>query len=96
LPTKLFFKSYGIKIGLQGFLFGNGTIVLIFRCAANPHKTVLLNGIQKALGDKRRFILLQFLFESILLSTFGVIIAGIVPAISTARLDLVEAIRTGM
>ena len=96
-----------------------------------------LIGIQKSLGAKRRFILSQFLFESIILALFGGLfgllfvwiasiiansvtedftfvlsssnvllgtsisatiglIAGIVPAIIAAKLDPVEAIRTGM
>jgi putative ABC transport system permease protein len=95
-----------------------------------------LIGIQKSLGAKNRFILFQFLFESIILCVFGGIIglllvwliaviltnvvgfefvlgfgniilgtsisivigiiAGILPAIAAARLDPVEAIRTGM
>ncbi|MFP9112605.1 ABC transporter permease [Flavobacterium sp. RHBU_3] len=93
-------------------------------------------GIQKSLGAKSRFILMQFLFEAIILSLLGGIvgilmvwgitivltkvlefefvlsfgnillgtflsvviglISGIIPAISAARLDPVEAIRTGM
>lgn len=96
-----------------------------------------LIGIQKSLGAKRRFILSQFLFESIILALFGGLfgllfvwlgtviantffddftfilsssnvfigtsvsagiglLAGIIPAIIAARLDPVEAIRTGM
>jgi putative ABC transport system permease protein len=95
-----------------------------------------LIGIQKSLGAKNKFILFQFLFESIILCVFGGIIglllvwliaviltnvvgfefvlgfgniilgtsisiiigviAGILPAIAAARLDPVEAIRTGM
>ncbi|TGD57365.1 ABC transporter permease [Flavobacterium humi] len=95
-----------------------------------------LIGIQKSLGAKNKFILLQFLFEAIILSVFGGIIgiflvwliallltnaldfefvlsfwnitlgaglaafigliSGILPAISAARLDPVEAIRSGM
>lgn len=96
-----------------------------------------LIGIQKSLGAKSRFILSQFLFESIILAVFGGLfgllfvwlgtvvanlvsedfqfilslkniilgtsisaiiglIAGIIPAYVAARLDPVEAIRTGM
>ncbi|MEP0479824.1 MAG: FtsX-like permease family protein [Nonlabens sp.] len=96
-----------------------------------------LIGIQKSLGAKRRFILSQFLFESIILALFGGLfgllfvwlgtllanamaedftfvlssynvllgtsvsagiglVAGIIPAFIAARLDPVEAIRTGM
>ena len=93
-------------------------------------------GIQKSLGAKSRFILMQFLFEAVILSLLGGVIgilmvwgiatvaskvldfefilsftnifigsglsiiigliSGILPAISAARLDPVEAIRTGM
>ncbi len=94
-------------------------------------------GIQKALGAKNRFILLQFLFESVLLSIIGGlvgiflvwigikiisvslddfhismsignvilgivissiigVIAGLLPAWKAAKLNPVEAIRTGM
>ncbi|MDR2223257.1 MAG: ABC transporter permease [Flavobacteriaceae bacterium] len=95
-----------------------------------------LIGIQKAIGAKRRFILYQFLFESIILSLIGGVvglllvgliavlvssivdfdfslslmnvviglglsmiiglIAGLLPAQSAAKLDPVEAIRSGM
>ncbi|RZA08690.1 MAG: ABC transporter permease, partial [Moraxellaceae bacterium] len=95
-----------------------------------------LIGIQKALGAKNRFILLQFLFEAVILSLIGGIVgmlmvwgvaaiassvldfefvlsfgnimlgaglsaaigllAGILPANSAAKLDPVEAIRSGM
>lgn len=95
-----------------------------------------LIGIQKSLGAKNHFILLQFLFESIILSVLGGmiglflvwiiamilsnalefefvlslkniilgtslsaaigLISGILPAINAAKLDPVEAIRTGM
>ncbi|MES2485432.1 MAG: FtsX-like permease family protein, partial [Bacteroidota bacterium] len=93
-------------------------------------------GIQKALGAKSRFILLQFLFEAIILSLIGGavgmlmvwgvatlatklldfefvlgagniilgtslsaligLLSGILPANSAAKLDPVEAIRSGM
>lgn len=95
-----------------------------------------LIGIQKSLGAKNRFILLQFLFEAVILSVIGGLIglllvwsitvglsalldfefvlsltnvvigsllsaaiglvSGIVPALGAAKLDPVEAIRTGM
>ena len=95
-----------------------------------------LIGIQKSLGAKNRFILLQFLFEAVILAIIGGLIglvlvffasliasqfsgdfqfilspmnmfigtiisaaigliSGILPAISAARLDPVEAIRSG-
>ncbi|MXN91874.1 FtsX-like permease family protein [Flavobacterium sp. Sd200] len=93
-------------------------------------------GIQKSLGAKNRFILMQFLFEAVLLSLVGGVVglimvwgcatiasgildfefilspanvllgtglsaiigllSGILPAISAAKLDPVEAIRSGM
>jgi len=127
----------GIGAGIGGFalLVGGFGIANIMFVSVKERTNLI--GIQKALGAKRRFILLQFLFESILLSIFGGligllfvwlitvglssvvdsfefvlsfknialglggafvigIVAGVVPAIGAARLDPVEAIRTGM
>ncbi len=125
----------GWGIGAFSLLVGGFGIANIMFVSVKERTNLI--GIQKALGAKRRFILLQFLFESVMLSIFGGliglvfvwvvtlalsaitdsfqfvlsfnniflgisvtfligIIAGIVPAIGAARLDPVEAIRTGM
>ncbi|OUS09580.1 ABC transporter permease [Nonlabens dokdonensis] len=120
----------GFSVLVGGFGIANIMFVSV------KERTNLI-GIQKSLGAKRRFILSQFLFESIILALFGGLfgllfvwiasiiansvtedftfvlsssnvllgtsisatiglIAGIVPAIIAAKLDPVEAIRTGM
>ncbi len=127
----------GVGWGIGGFalLVGGFGIANIMFVSVKERTNLI--GIQKALGAKSRFILFQFLFESILLSIFGGliglffvwaiatglsaavdsftfvlsaknvllglsttffigIVAGIIPAIGAARLDPVEAIRTGM
>jgi len=124
----------GAGISFFSLLVGGFGIANIMFVSVKERTSII--GIQKALGAKRRFILLQFLFEAVLLSLFGGIIgilmvwgltkllthtlefkfvlsfgivafgtavavvigliSGILPAISAARLDPVEAIRSGM
>ena len=132
-----FLTGIGWGVGAFSLLVGGFGIANIMFVSVRERTNLI--GVQKALGAKRRFILYQFLFESVLLSIFGGLIgiffvwlisiglnasgiaegfdfvlsvnnvilgvsvtfviglvAGIVPAIAAARLDPVEAIRTGM
>ena len=129
----------GVGWGIGGFALLVGGFGIANIMFVSVRERTNLIGIQKALGAKGRFILFQFLFESIILSILGGliglfliqiiifllsispvgdsfefvlsfknivlglsttfligIIAGIIPAIGAARLDPVEAIRTGM
>jgi len=119
----------GFSILVGGFGIANIMFVSV------KERTSII-GIQKSLGAKSRFILMQFLFEAVILSLIGGLvgilmvwgiaaiatklldfefilsfsnillgtslsiiigmISGILPAISAAKLDPVEAIRTGM
>jgi len=73
------FKSIFSVINLAGWLIGGFSILVGGFGIANimfvsvKERTNLI-GIQKALGAKRFFILLQFLFESVLLSMVGGVI----------------------
>ncbi|MFC4634826.1 ABC transporter permease [Dokdonia ponticola] len=62
-------KSIGWGIGAFALLVGGFGIANIMFVSVKERTNLI--GIQKALGAKRRFILFQFLFESILLSIFG-------------------------
>lgn len=125
----------GVVISGFSMLVGGFGIANIMFVSVKERTNLI--GIQKSLGAKRRFILSQFLFESIILALFGGLfgllfvwlgtviantffddftfilsssnvfigtsvsagiglLAGIIPAIIAARLDPVEAIRTGM
>lgn len=122
--------------GISIFVGGFGIANIMFVSVRERTKII---GIQKALGSKNYFILLQFLFESVILSAIGGILglffvwiitllladirlagmeftlylnqgnillglfvsvvvgimAGIAPAMQAARMNPVEAIRTG-
>ncbi|RMB56761.1 FtsX-like permease family protein [Dokdonia sinensis] len=65
-------KLIGWGIGGFSLLVGGFGIANIMFVSVKERTNLI--GIQKALGAKRRFILFQFLFESILLSVFGGII----------------------
>lgn len=62
-------KGVGWGIGGFALLVGGFGIANIMFVSVKERTNLI--GIQKALGAKRRFILFQFLFESILLSIFG-------------------------
>jgi len=123
----------GIIIGGFSLLVGGFGIANIMFVSVKERTNII--GIQKAIGARNYFILLQFLFEAILLCLIGGalglllvytgtvlannyiefdvalsvnniftglcvsiligVISGIIPALSAARLDPVEAIRSG-
>jgi putative ABC transport system permease protein len=125
--------TVGWIIGGFSLLVGGFGIANIMFVSVRERTNII--GIQKALGAKNYFILLQFLFEAVFLSLIGGffglmiiflltiivsnttdftliltqgnvflgigvsaiigLIAGIVPAFSAAKLDPVEAMRTG-
>ena len=62
-------KGIGWGIGAFSLLVGGFGIANIMFVSVKERTNLI--GIQKALGAKRRFILFQFLFESVLLSIFG-------------------------
>jgi len=124
----------GIIIGGFSLLVGGFGIANIMFVSVKERTNII--GIQKAIGAKNHFILLQFLFEAILLCLIGGIlgisvvyagtliadyyidfdivlsannvitglwvsvligvISGMIPAIAAAKLDPVEAIRSGI
>ncbi|WP_299243880.1 ABC transporter permease [uncultured Aquimarina sp.] len=130
-----YMSKVGAGIGGLALLVGCFGIANIMFVSVKERTNLI--GIQKALGAKRKFILLQFLFEAVILAVFGGliglilvwliskgassvtgdfefilsvsnmfwgmfgsvlvgIVAGVFPAWMAARLDPVEAIRTGM
>jgi putative ABC transport system permease protein len=68
-----FFKTVALVIGMFSILVGGFGIANIMFVSVRERTSII--GIQKALGAKQAFILLQFLFESVLLSLIGGIIA---------------------
>lgn len=62
-------STIGGFIGLFSLLVGGFGIANIMFVSVKERTNLI--GIQKALGAKNRFILLQFLFESIILATIG-------------------------
>ena len=71
-----FFTTVALVIGMFSILVGGFGIANIMFVSVKERTSII--GIQKALGAKQAFILLQFLVESILLSFIGGIIALIV------------------
>jgi len=62
-------STIGGFIGLFSLLVGGFGIANIMFVSVKERTNLI--GIQKALGAKNRFILLQFLFESVILATIG-------------------------
>ncbi len=128
-------NGIGWVISLFSLLVGGFGIANIMFVSVKERTNLI--GIQKALGAKNKFVLLQFLFEAMILAIIGGLIglffvfigsliasafsgdfqfilspfnmmigtgisafigliSGIIPAISAARLNPVDAIRTGM
>lgn len=123
----------GLIIGGFSLLVGGFGIANIMFVSVKERTTII--GVQKSLGARNRFILIQFLFEAVLLSIIGGflglvlvyfgtlmanvildfelilslqnivsaffisvvigVVSGAIPAYSAARLDPVEAIRSG-
>ena len=81
-------KGIGWGIGAFALLVGGFGIANIMFVSVKERTNLI--GIQKALGAKRRFILFQFLFESILLSIFGGIIGMFLVWSITLGLNLSE------
>ena len=79
----------GSLIGGFSLLVGGFGIANIMFVSVKERTNLI--GIQKALGAKRKFILLQFLFESILLSVFGGVIGlflvWLITLILSAQID---------
>jgi len=76
-----FFTTVAIVIGLFSILVGGFGIANIMFVSVTERTSII--GIQKALGAKQAFILLQFLFESVLLSLIGGVIALLIIFILT-------------
>lgn len=128
-------NTIGFMISVFSLLVGGFGIANIMFVSVKERTNLI--GIQKSLGAKNKFILLQFLFEAMILAVIGGmigmvfvflasliassftgdfqfvlspvnimigtiisavigLISGIIPAISAARLNPVEAIRTGI
>lgn len=73
--------------GIGGFALLVGGFGIANIMFVSVRERTNLIGIQKALGAKRRFILFQFLFESVLLSIFGGIIGLLLVQLVVLALD---------
>jgi len=84
----------GVGWGIGGFALLVGGFGIANIMFVSVRERTNLIGIQKALGAKRRFILFQFLFESILLSIFGGLIGlffvWLIAVILSASVDSFE------
>jgi len=76
-----FFKTVGFVIGFFSILVGGFGIANIMFVSVKERTKII--GIQKALGAKQPFILLQFLIESIALSLIGGVLALLIVYILT-------------
>ena len=76
----------GFLIGVFSIIVGGFGIANIMFVSVKERTHII--GIQKALGSKRYFILLQFLFESIMLSVAGGIIGLLIVFIGAAIITM--------
>ena len=79
-------KIAGLFIGIFSIIVGGFGIANIMFVSVKERTNII--GIQKALGAKRYFILLQFLFESIMLSVAGGIIGLFIVFIGAAVISM--------
>jgi putative ABC transport system permease protein len=79
-------KIAGFLIGIFSIIVGGFGIANIMFVSVKERTHII--GIQKALGSKRYFILLQFLFESIMLSVAGGIIGLLIVFIGAAIITM--------
>jgi len=79
-------KIAGFLIGVFSIIVGGFGIANIMFVSVKERTHII--GIQKALGSKRYFILLQFLFESVMLSVAGGIIGLIIVFIGASIITM--------
>ena len=79
-------KIAGFFIGIFSIIVGGFGIANIMFVSVKERTNII--GIQKALGAKRYFILLQFLFESIMLSVAGGIIGLLIVFIGASIISM--------
>ena len=79
-------KIAGLFIGIFSIIVGGFGIANIMFVSVKERTNII--GIQKALGAKRYFILLQFLFESVMLSVAGGIIGLFIVFIGAAIISM--------
>ncbi len=79
-------KIAGFFIGIFSIIVGGFGIANIMFVSVKERTNII--GIQKALGAKRYFILLQFLFESVMLSVAGGIIGLLIVFIGATAINL--------
>jgi len=79
-------KIAGLLIGIFSIIVGGFGIANIMFVSVKERTNII--GIQKALGAKRYFILLQFLFESILLSVAGGIVGLFIVFIGASLISM--------
>lgn len=79
-------KIAGFFIGIFSIIVGGFGIANIMFVSVKERTHII--GIQKALGSKKYFILLQFLFESIMLSVAGGIIGLVIVFIGAAIITM--------
>ncbi len=81
-------KVAGTLIGIFSIIVGGFGIANIMFVSVKERTHII--GIQKALGAKKYFILLQFLFESLMLSIAGGIIGLLIVFLGSAAISLIQ------